>query len=293
MILKRRLPNMPPLIHEQSPGNVLAEIHVEKGEGAPALETSNVVVRGRFEVPRQEHAYLETEAGWAFVDKDGRKVIIASTQSPHRDRLEIAKALGLNPDHVRVVAPYLGGAFGGKDGINVQVYLALALFHSQGRPVKMWWDREESFLASVKRMPAWLDYRLGADNDGNLWALDCRIIMDAGAYEHLAGEILALCVEHAGGPYRIPHVHIHGRSVYTNNPPGGPFRGFGVPQAASGIEQMMDILADRLNMDRIDVRRKNVVYRGDQNPVGVTLTTSTGAGECLSRVNEHHLWKQS
>ena len=281
-----------PRIHDESPGNILAEVLVTKGADAQTeLSQCDIVVEGRFQTPRQEHAYLETEAGIAQVDEAGRIHITASTQSPHRDRLEIAEALGLEPEKVRVTAPYLGGGFGGKDGATVQSLLAVAALHSNGRAVKMWWDREESFQAGFKRMPARMDYRLGANSDGTLRALNCRILMDGGAYEHLTGQVLELSVEHAGGPYRIPNVRVHGQCAYTNNPPGGPFRGFGVPQATMAMEQMMDMLAGRLNMDPWKIRQINAVRRGDQTATGATLIHSTGAQACLDRLARHPLYQ--
>jgi len=280
-----------PRIHKECPGNVLSEVLVEKGNASTGLDACDVVVEGFFELPRQAHAYLETEAGWACTGSDGRLTIVASTQSPHRDRTEVAAALGLKPEQIRVVAPYLGGAFGGKDGVTVQALLGLAALYANGRAVKMWWDREESFLAGVKRVPAKVTLRLGAMADGTLHALACRILMDAGAYDHLGGEILALAAEHAGGAYRIPHVKIFGQSVYTNNPPGGPFRGFGVPQVTAAIEQMMDQLADKLGLCPLEIRLKNALRRNDRNAVGVTLVNSTGAVECLQRIIPHPLWR--
>ncbi len=280
-----------PVIHEKNGNNLLARAKVDKGDIQQAWPDCAITVEGVFHTPRQEHAYLETEAGFAQVDQDGRIVVTVSTQSPHRDRLEIAHALGLSPEQVRVIAPYLGGGFGGKDGANVQACLALAAMNAGGRPVKMWWDREESFLAGVKRLPARLKYRLGADASGRLQAIEVDILLDAGPYEHLAGEVLALCVEHAAGPYVIPHVAIEGKAVYTNNPMGGPFRGFGAPQAAAGIEQMMDLLAAELGLGPMNLRRRNILTAGDVTPVGVTLTGGTGALECLDRLAEHPLWR--
>jgi len=280
-----------PLIHPESPGNVLAEVRVEKGSGLAGFSACDVVVEGCFELPRQEHAYLETEAGWAHAGPDGRLTIVVSTQSPHRDRTEVAAALGLKPEQVRVIAPYLGGGFGGKDGATVQALLGLAALNAGGRAVKMWWNREESFLAGVKRVPGKMTLRLGARADGTLHALECRILMDAGAYDHLCGEVLALAAEHAGGAYRIPHVSIFGQSVYTNNPLGGPFRGFGAPQALAAIEQAVDMLAQKLGRDPLEIRAQNALVRGDRTAVGVALINSTGALECLKRMEAHPLWK--
>ncbi len=141
-----------PLVHEDNAeGNVLLKGDLKIGAGEAADKECDVVLEACFETPRQEHAYLETEAGWAQIGDDGKLTIVCSTQTPFRDRMEVADALGLEPTIVRIIVPYVGGAFGGKDGVTVQSFLALAALHSEGRPVKMWWDREESFLAGTKR----------------------------------------------------------------------------------------------------------------------------------------------
>jgi CO/xanthine dehydrogenase Mo-binding subunit len=281
-----------PLIHEDNPeGNVVKAVSVETGAGVGAMAECDVVVEGIFETPSQEHAYLETEAGWAYRGEDGTYVIVAATQTPFRDCFEIAPVLGVDPGLIRVIAPYLGGAFGGKDGITVQCLLGLTMLHAGGRPVKMWWDREESFLAGVKRMSAKMHYRLGVKQDGTFHSLECRLYYDGGAYSPLGGEIMTLGVEHAGGAYRIPNVDIKGWCVYTNNPVGGPFRGFGVPQVTAAMEQAVDMAAQRLGMDPLAIRLKNAVRKGDRNCLGVTLTNSTGATECLETLSRHPLWK--
>ncbi|MFW5899588.1 MAG: xanthine dehydrogenase family protein molybdopterin-binding subunit [Desulfovermiculus sp.] len=280
------------LVHAHAADNVMAEITARKGDGAKDFDRYPLCIEHTVTLPRQEHAFLETEAGWARQDHDGRIILTVSTQSPHRDRLELSEALEINFQDLRIMAPFLGGGFGGKDGLNVHPYLVLAARQAHGRPVKMHWPRSESFLAGTKRMPGTLIYRLGAEEDGRLAALDCRILLDGGAYSHLNGEVLSMCVEHAGGPYRIPHVHIHGRCVYTNNPPGGPFRGFGAPQAAAGMEQCMDILARRLDMDPVHLRRINVLHKGEKAPLGNTLTHSTGLDACLDKADEHPLWRE-
>ena len=281
-----------PLLHDGMPeGNLVRLVTVDKGEGQAGFQACDAVVEAVFDVPSQEHAYLETEAGFAAIDERGRLVITASTQTPFRDRLEIAPVLGLDPESIRVIAPFLGGGFGGKDGITVQALLGLAVLHSGGRPVKMWWDREESFLAGVKRMAARMYYRLGAKRTGELHALSCRLYYDSGAYAGLCGEIMTLGVEHAGSAYRIPHVHIEGRCVSTNNTPGGPFRGFGVPQVTAAMEQMIDLLARRLSTDPLTIRERNGLRQGDSNCVGLTLPYSTGVLDCLAAVRKHPLWQ--
>ena len=284
--------NAPPIHPDHPTGNILLEGSLETGRGEAALAECAVVVEGRFTVSRQEHAYLETECGFAIFD--GEKLeITASTQTPFRDRSETAEALGLEINQVRIIAPYCGGAFGGKDGITVQSLLGLAALEVPGRPVKMVWEREENLAASCKRHPAVLDYRLGLDRDGTFRALKVAVDFDTGAYDHLGGVVLALGLEHAGGPYRIPHTAISGRAVYTNNPVGGAFRGFGVPQVAAAMEQMVDLAAAETGLDPLAIRRKNGLKRGDRNPLGVTLRTSTGLHECLDEIARHPLWREA
>lgn len=282
-----------PLIHQDQPGgNLLLAAETIKGRGAEALKDCPVVLEGTFHLPRQEHVYLETEAGWARLDPDGRLTIVASTQTPFRDRAEVAHALGLELERVRVVAPQPGGAFGGKDGVGVQSLLGLAALACPGRPVKMWLSREESFLSSPKRHPARLCYRLGADTDGRLLALDADLLYDTGPYDHLGGVVMTLGLEHAGGVYRIPDVRLRGRAVYTNNPVSGAFRGFGVPQANAAMELMMECLARRLGRDPLELRRRNLLRAGDRTPVGSLLECSVGLGQCLDALEDHQLWRE-
>lgn len=280
-----------PLLYEQRPGkNLLLSGTLERGNGAASLKDCKFVVEGRFKLPWQEHAYLETEAGVAGINSEGILEITASTQTPFRDRNELSHALGLPADKIRVTAPYLGGAFGGKDGITVQGLLGLGAMHSGDRPVKMWTSREESFLSSTKRHPAELHYRLGCTQDGILLAMTCEVVLDTGAYAALGGAVLAMVLEHAAGVYRIPNVFIEGFCVYTNNPVASAFRGFGAPQGLAGIEQMIDLLADEAGIDALKFRLKNAVNRGDTTGSGVLMSNSTGIISCLKKVQRHPLW---
>ncbi len=277
------------LIH--AAGNALLSAVIQKGDAAKAFSDCDVILEDCFEVPFQEHAFLETENGFAQQKPDGSLVMTVSTQAPFRDRMEIGHALGLEFSAIRIISPYLGGGFGGKDGATVQCLLALAAMNANGRSVKMWWDREESFVAGYKRHAARLYYKLGAAADGTLKSLECRLYYDTGAYAHLGGEVLELGMEHAGGPYRIPHVSIQGWCVYTNNPVSGAMRGFGVSQVAFAIEQMMNRLAEKLCMDPLELRLKNALRRGDRNSSGVTLVHSTGIASCLKTIKQHPLWR--
>lgn len=279
-----------PLLHER--GNLLLQATIKSGGGAEALAACDVVVEGEFLVPFQEHAFLETENGVAWQEANGGITLIVSTQAPFRDRFEISHALGLDPASLRVISPYLGGGFGGKDGATVQCLLALAALHARGRPVKMRWEREESFVAGYKRHAAHMIYRLGATADGALQALHCRLYYDTGAYAHLGGEVMELGMEHAAGPYRVPHTLIEGWCVYTNNPIGGAMRGFGVCQVTFAVECMMDRLAAKLGLDPLDLRLKNGLKRGDKNGAGVTMVHSTGVVPCLETLRRHPLWTE-
>ncbi|MBI5606585.1 MAG: xanthine dehydrogenase family protein molybdopterin-binding subunit [Deltaproteobacteria bacterium] len=280
-----------PLIHEHHPeGNVLLKGHLLRGEVREAFQHCAVLVEFVFQTPYQEHAYLETEAGWARMEPDGSLTLVASTQTPFRDCFEVAEALGLDRETIRLKVPACGGAFGGKDGITVQSLLALAALYCPGRPVKMWWDREESFTVSCKRHPARLYYRLGADSEGRFQALEARLHYDTGPYDHLGGAVMTLGLEHAGGPYRLPNIDLKAWAVYTNNPLSGPFRGFGVPQVNAALEQTIDLLARKLNLSPLEIRKRNAVVAGDQNAIGVHLTASTHLQECLAVLETHPLW---
>jgi CO/xanthine dehydrogenase Mo-binding subunit len=280
-----------PIVHEDHPGkNVLLQGEIIQGRGLEGFQEAEVVVEASFEFPYQEHAYLETETGMAILKEDGFLELTVSTQTPFRDRFEIAEALGWELEKIRIIAPYCGGAFGGKDGITVQSLLALAAIHCPGKTIKMCWDREESFLASAKRHPARLEYRLGAGADGTFQALEARLVYDTGPYDHLGGAVMTLGLEHAGGPYRIPHVRMAAWAVYTNNALSGAFRGFGVPQANGAMEQMVDLLAEKVGMDPLAIRRRNALRLGDRNPVGVTLQGSAAFPECLDALAAHPLW---
>uniref|UniRef100_I2Q6X1 Aerobic-type carbon monoxide dehydrogenase, large subunit CoxL/CutL-like protein n=1 Tax=Desulfovibrio sp. U5L TaxID=596152 RepID=I2Q6X1_9BACT len=283
-----------PLVHPgREGGNRLAYGLVEKGDAPAALagaSDEDVEVAGEFHTPLQDHVFLEPPNGLARLTPAGLLDMVVSTQAPFRDRFEIAHALGLDPMNIRVRAPYLGGGFGGKDGATVQCLLALAAMAVPGRFVRMAWSREETFLAGYKRHAATVRLRLLARRDGTLVALAGTMLFDAGPYAHLSGEIMALGMEHAGGPYRIPHSRIEGLCAYTNNPVGGAFRGFGVVQAGFATERLMDALAVKLGRDPAGLRRQNALAAGERNSVGVVAAAGTDTAACLDAVMAHPFW---
>jgi len=280
-----------PLVHPgREGGNMLVHGLMEKGDAQAEFQRCAVVVGGRFATPMQEHVSLEPPNGLARFSPTGRLEMIVSSQAPYRDPHEIGYALGLDPRRIRIRVPYLGGGFGGKDGATVQCLLALAAWRVPGRWVKMVWSREETFVAGYKRHPAVMDIRLGAHADGTLRALACVMHFDAGPYAHLSGEIMALGMEHAGGPYRIPDTRIEGFCAYTNNPVGGAFRGFGVIQASFAMERAMDLLAARLSRDPVGLRLQNTLRTGERNAVGVPVEPGTDVVACLTAAAEHPFW---
>lgn len=280
-----------PVIHPgRRDGNILLSGRIDRGDLNRAWEECFQVVESSFATGWQEHSYLETENGVAQLMENGVVEIIASTQTPFRDRMELARAFNMPFDMIRIKAPYLGGGFGGKDGINVQGLLLLAALHSAGRPVKIWNNREESIRSSTKRHPARLHFKLGAREDGTLHALQASVVLDTGAYAHLGGQVLVLAIEHLAGVYRIPNTSLEGWAVYTNNPVGGAFRGFGAPQALGAMEQMMDILAGELGRDPLELRLQNAVGKGDEMGSGALVSNSAGIYECLEKIQKHRWW---
>jgi CO/xanthine dehydrogenase Mo-binding subunit len=282
-----------PIVQEDNPhGNILLKGTLETGNVDLAFKECDALVETSFKFPYQEHAYLETEGGYAVLKEDGILEMTVSTQTPFRDRSEVAEALGWDQEKIHIIVPYCGGAFGGKDGVSIQTLLGLAAIQCTGVPVKMWWSREESFLASSKRHPCHLYYRLGAKSDGTLHSLTASIYYDTGPYDHLGGAIMALGLEHAGGPYHIPNVRLQAWSVYTNNPLSSAFRGFGVPQVTAVMEQMVDMVAEKIGLSPLEVRLRNGVKKGGKNSLGMNLKGSVGLEECLIKVREHLFWKE-
>lgn len=282
-----------PILHEAMPGNFLMQAEIRKGDAEREFAACDAIVEGEFSTPVQAHGFLETENGVAWQEPDGTIAMIASTQAPFRDRFEIGMAVGLPFGSIRMISPALGGGFGGKDGATVQCLLALAALHTGGRPVKMQWDREENMLAGYKRHACRMRYKLGAKQDGTLHAIHCSLVYDTGAYAHLGGEVMELGMEHAAGPYRVTHALIEGKCVFTNNPVAGAMRAFGVCQATFAFESMMDMMADRLGLDRLAIRQKNALVEGDENCAGVRLITSTGIAGCLDILGDHPLWRSA
>lgn len=272
-----------PLIHEK--GNLLIEFNIIKGDIQKGFKEAEVIIEKTYTTTWVDHAYLEPDGGIAFGDETSRLTIICPTQNVHYDQREVASFLGLPLEMVRIIQPSTGGAFGGRLDITIQCFLALAAFHLK-KPVKIVYSREEVFQVISKRHPLKIHYRSGAREDGTLTAIEVDILGDTGAYASYGTTVAIRAAVHASGPYQVPHIKVRSRMAYTNNPWAGAMRGFGVPQIAFAHESQMDLLAQALKMDPIEIRKKNALRVGSETATGQTLIASVGIGETLKRIKE-------
>ena len=278
-----------PLVQADKPKNLLLDGGVSYGKIADGFARAAAVAEGTFQTAFVEHAYIEPEAGWARRVGD-RIEIHATTQTPYMDRDEIASVMRLKPDAVRIVPTACGGGFGGKLDLSVQPLIAIAAW-TLGRPVALVYTRPESMAASTKRHPARVKARFGCDAEGKLVACEVTATFDTGAYASWGPTVANRVPVHAMGPYFIPHVKTWGEAFFTNGPPAGAFRGFGVPQAAIAHEAMMDQLADELGIDRLEFRHRNALRAGDTTACGQTLEHSAGLAQCLDALRPH--WRKA
>ncbi|AZU64957.1 oxidoreductase [Neobacillus mesonae] len=276
--------------HLHPSGNIHSHVAIRNGDVEKAFAEADLVLENTFYSPRQMHAFIETEGGWGVLGENGILTIQCPGQYAHRDKLQIARALGYNPDLIHVISSPLGGAFGGKDEITVQIYLALLALHSNGRPVKIHLSREESVVAGIKRHPFKVHVKTAAMKDGTLVAQQVRAVADTGAYASLGGAVIALAIEHATGPYKIPNIDLEGFCVYTNNGISGAFRGFGVNQVCVGIETHLDMIARYFHLDPIEIRQKNAYKQGEYSSLGHLVKSSVGTHKTLEAAKNCELW---
>ncbi len=272
-------------------GNLFNEMVLHKGDADAGFAEADVVVESNYETGYQEHAYIETQGAIAVPEEGGGMALYASMQCPFYVQRAVAKVLELPMSKIRVVQTTTGGAFGGKEDVPSQICSLAALMAWKAlRPVKLVLDRGEDVLTTSKRHPSRVRYRTGAKADGTITAIDVDVILNAGAYQTLSSAVLwrSLCT--AAGPYRIPHVRVNAKSVATNTVPNGAFRGFGSPQVIFPHEAQMDRLAEKLNMDRAEIRRRNVLKAGDYSSTEQLLETSVGISESLDRATEMIEW---
>lgn len=282
-VMSAREPDAP-LVHLEWPtGNLLEHIKVRRGDVATGFAQADVVVERTFHTPSVEHLFLEPECAIGRVTGSGRIEVYAGSQIPYADRRQIAAALNVSEEKVRVVGTLIGGAFGGKEDIMGQIHAAL-LAQATGRPVKILYSRHESLIAHPKRHATVMHVKVGARRDGRLTAFEAQMFGDTGAYASLGTKVLTRTTTHASGPYDIPHVRADCYAMYTNNPPAGAFRGFGVTQSCFAIESVLDELAHALNVEPFELRRVNALRAGSTTCTGQVLRASVGLLSCLEQV---------
>ncbi|MFN8590919.1 MAG: xanthine dehydrogenase family protein molybdopterin-binding subunit [Thermomicrobiales bacterium] len=274
-----------PLVHATRGSNLLVRIPIRKGDVEAALAAADVVITGEFSTSWQEHAFLQPEAGIAWVDDRDRVIVETAGQWLHEDRKQIATVLGLPEEQVVIRYAAIGGAFGGREDLSVQHLLALAAWKLR-RKVGIVWSREESILAHHKRHPMHIRCTWGASQDGTITAVDAEFVADGGAYASTSAEVTKVAALFASGVYEVPNVRVIGNAVYTNNIPSGAFRGFGAPQAHFAAESMVTRLARAIGMDPIEFRRRNIYREGAIEPTQQPLPPGVSALPVLDRCVE-------
>ncbi|MFC3452347.1 xanthine dehydrogenase subunit D [Amycolatopsis speibonae] len=261
-------------------GNVVRHAKIRHGDQSVKAD---VVVSGVYEVGMQDQAFLGPESGMAIPDTEGGVDLYVATQWLHVDQQQIVAALGLPKDKVRLTLGGVGGAFGGREDLSIQVHACLLALHT-GKPVKMVYNREESFYGHVHRHPAKMYYEHGADKDGRLVYVKAKLYLDGGAYASSTGAVVANAATLGVGPYNVDSASVDCWGVYTNNPPCGAMRGFGAVQAGFAYESQMDKLADACGIDPVDLRILNAMEEGSLMPTGQVVDSAAPVAELLERL---------
>ncbi|MDQ3646328.1 MAG: molybdopterin-dependent oxidoreductase, partial [Actinomycetota bacterium] len=269
-----------PTLHPS--GNLIRHARIRRGDSSARAD---VVVEGTYETAMQDQAFLGPESGLAVPAEDGGVDLYVATQWLHVDLEQLAASLGLPQEKVRITLAGVGGAFGAREDLSMQIHCCMLALHT-GRPVKMMYSREESFFGHVHRHPARMHYEHGATREGDLIYVKARIVLDGGAYASSSTAVCANAAAFACGPYEVPNVEVDGLAVYTNNPPCGAMRGFGAVQACFAYESQMDKLAGALGMDPVEFRTKNAMTTGSTMPTGQEVEGPAPVAELLRRVKD-------
>ncbi|MEG2987813.1 MAG: selenium-dependent xanthine dehydrogenase [Oscillospiraceae bacterium] len=270
----------------QEGGNLLAHEHLSRGNADEKIKNSKYVVTTKYHTPPTEHAFLEPECAVAAPEGDGI-VVYSADQGIYQTKRECADATGLNPDLVRVVAKAVGGGFGGKEDMSVQHHAAVLASLLQ-KPVKVAFTRKESMLCHPKRHGFEMEFTTACDENGNLTALKATLLTDSGAFASLGGPVLQRACTHAAGPYHFEDVEIDGKAFYTNNPPCGAFRGFGVTQSCFAAECNLNLLAEKVGITPFEIRYRNAIRPGESLPNGQIADESTALVETLDAVRPYY-----
>ncbi|MEP7177743.1 MAG: xanthine dehydrogenase subunit D [Pseudonocardiales bacterium] len=268
--------------HYPGGGNILRHVVIRRGD---ATAPADVVVNGEYHVGMQDQAFLGPESGLAVPAEDGGVDLYIATQWLHIDQRQVAESLGLPEDKVRLSLAGVGGAFGAREDVSMQIHACLLALRTN-KPIKMVYSREESFYGHVHRHPATMRFEHGADRDGTLVYVKCEVVLDGGAYASSSPAVVSNAASFAVGPYNCPNVVIDGYMLYTNNPPCGAMRGFGAVQVCFGHESQMDKLAAALGMDPVELRIHNAMTEGSLLPTGQVVEGAAPVAELLRRVKD-------
>ena len=284
------------ILHPDRGSNIFCQYRIRKGNVEEAFAQADIVIEGEYHTPFQEHAFLQPEAGLGYIDEEGRVTVQVAGQWTHEDQKQIAHALGLPVEQVRVIYPAIGGAFGGREDMSVQIVLALAAWRLQqrgiARPVKIIWSREESIIGHHKRHPYFIKSRWGATREGKVIAAEVELIADGGAYAYTSTKVLGNATLMCTGPYEIPNIKVDSYAVYTNNIPTGAFRGFGGPQGAFAAEMQMNRLAEALGLDPVEIRMRNVLTEGALLSVGTPLPKGVSMPQVIEKCAQTAGWQK-
>ena len=274
-----------PLVFDEEESNVQAHKHVSRGNAAEAIKKAKHVITQHFETPWTEHAFLEPECAVAYIDEDGDVRIISTDQDAYCTFHECSLMLGT--DKVKAENALVGGGFGGKEDMTVQHHAALLAYRT-GRPVKVRLTRAESLLIHPKRHHFVMDFTMGCDENGRILGVKAKVASDTGAFASLGGPVLERACTHAAGPYAYENFEIEGTAYYTNNPPAGAFRGFGVTQTCFATETLLNMMADEIGITPWEIRYRNAIRPGGVLPNGQIVDESTGLAETLEAVKEEY-----
>lgn len=274
-----------PLVYEEEESNVQAYRHVSRGDAAGAIARSSYVVTRHFETPWTEHAFLEPECAVAYKDSDGDVMILTTDQSAHTTLRECCELLGAKK--VKIQNQLVGGGFGGKEDMSVQHHAALITYVT-GLPVKVKMSRAESILCHPKRHPFWMDVTAGCDDNGIIQGVKVKVLGDTGAFASLGGPVLERACTHSSGPYAYENFEVEGTTYYTNNPPAGAFRGFGVTQTCFAIESVLNELAEKIGISPWEIRFRNAIRPGGTLPNGQIIGPETGLVETLEAIKPYY-----
>jgi 4-hydroxybenzoyl-CoA reductase alpha subunit len=279
-------------IHEHAPNNISREYHLKKGEPQKAFTKCDHVREDTFTTQSAIHCYMEPRTALAGWDQSGKLTVYTSTQTPYYVQQHLALTLDMNPDDIRVIKPYVGGGFGGKsDGLSAVEFCAALLAKHAGRPVKLVCSRDEEFMAARRKHPTQITMKTGVKKDGTIIARQCLAVLDGGAYCSLGPLTTVLVGTFQTLPFKFEHFQYDGYRIYTNKPPCGAMRGHGGPQVHFAQDVQLDMIAEDLGLDPVEMAVKNGLRTGDESAAGFKIVSS-GFRECLEKAAARSGWKQ-